>query len=329
MYPQMVERRLVREPDEMTHVLPGVEFRVVPTQPGPFECSTTTIRLGSILLQTGFNKPYMAFATSRPGNAVVQLPLENAEALLLNGVAGFRGILGTYGGGAELLRTSLRPCRHSALILSMDAADALLEPPPDSALLRSKAYAFLRPDTEALERASRIIRAAQDTADTCPGIFEEAEARRALRDSLLGALRPLLRPPSDASVAVAPRGAAARRRIVAAADEFLRLHIERPVYTEDLCDALGVSASSLADAFRGVFAVSPHRFLKLRRLALVRAALRMREGPVPLVKTIALSNGFWHLGQFSHDYRAAFGEMPSETLARVCGDAGTAAPTVH
>jgi hypothetical protein len=38
------------------------------------------------------------------------------------------------------------------------------------------------------------------------------------------------------------------------------------------------------------------------------------------VKSIALSHGFWHLGQFAHDYRATFGEAPSETLAR--GDAG-------
>jgi AraC family transcriptional regulator, ethanolamine operon transcriptional activator len=34
------------------------------------------------------------------------------------------------------------------------------------------------------------------------------------------------------------------------------------------------------------------------------------------VKAVALSHGFWHLGQFAHDYRVAFGEAPSETLAR-------------
>ena len=37
-------------------------------------------------------------------------------------------------------------------------------------------------------------------------------------------------------------------------------------------------------ACRNAFGVSPHRFLKLRRLALVRNLLRVPEGPAPLVK---------------------------------------------
>jgi AraC family ethanolamine operon transcriptional activator len=34
------------------------------------------------------------------------------------------------------------------------------------------------------------------------------------------------------------------------------------------------------------------------------------------VKSVALSHGFWHLGQFARDYRETFGETPTETLAR-------------
>jgi len=59
-------------------------------------------------------------------------------------------------------------------------------------------------------------------------------------------------------------------------------------------------------------------------LAMVRNLLRSREGPAPMVKSVALSHGFWHLGQFAIDYRATYGEMPSETLARARG-AGRAA----
>ena len=116
-----------------------------------------------------------------------------------------------------------------------------------------------------------------------------------------------------------PRSSRARRRIVIAADDYLRAHMGRPIYTEELCDTLAVSASSLAEAFRAVFAISPHRFLKLRRLSMVRGALRTPEGPAPLVKSVALSHGFWHRGQFAHDYHETFGEAPSETLARARG----------
>jgi len=37
---------------------------------------------------------------------------------------------------------------------------------------------------------------------------------------------------------------------------------------------------------------------------------------MPLIKSVALSHGFWHPGQFSHDYRETFREMLSDTLAR-------------
>jgi AraC family transcriptional regulator, ethanolamine operon transcriptional activator len=100
----------------------------------------------------------------------------------------------------------------------------------------------------------------------------------------------------------------------------------RPIYTEELCVALGVSASSLAQAFHGTFGISPHRFLKLRRLAVVRSKLRAWEGQAPLVKSVALAHGFWHLGQFAQDYRALYGEIPSDTLARARRAAGGGRP---
>ena len=55
--------------------------------------------------------------------------------------------------------------------------------------------------------------------------------------------------------------------------------------------------------------------------AMVHSALRATDRPVPLVKTVALDHGFWHLGQFAHDYRAMYGETPSETVLRARPDA--------
>jgi len=61
----------------------------------------------------------------------------------------------------------------------------------------------------------------------------------------------------------------------------------------------------------------------MRRMGMVRTALRARSGPWHSVKAIALSHGFWHLGQFARDYHALYGEPPSATLsqARIAGDA--------
>src|SRR4051794_31801685 len=117
------------------------------------------------------------------------------------------------------------------------------------------------------------------------------------------------------------RGAVARQRTVRNTEDYLCANPMRPIYTQDLCEALAVSASALHESFRMVFGMSPHRYLKLRRMGLVRAALLTRSGPWHSVKAAAYSNGFCHLGQFAQDYKATFGELPSATLAR--------ASTVH
>ena len=105
-------------------------------------------------------------------------------------------------------------------------------------------------------------------------------------------------------------------RRVAAADAFLRAHIDRPVYTDELCAALHVSARALHHSFAAVYGLSPHGYLKRRRLVLVRRALQSARGGPALVKSVALAHGFWHLGRFARDYAATFGEMPSDTVGK-------------
>jgi hypothetical protein len=67
----------------------------------------------------------------------------------------------------------------------------------------------------------------------------------------------------------------AHRRIVNMVDEYLMANTPRPIYTEDLCDVLNVSPARLAEALRASWR-HPHRFLKLRLMAMVRAALCRR-----------------------------------------------------
>src|SRR3954465_7820270 len=76
-----------------------------------------------------------------------------------------------------------------------------------------------------------------------------------------------------------PRQTRDMLRHVAAAEGFLRAHIDRPVYTEELCAALQVSTRTLHQSFVAVYGMSPHAFLKRRRrLVLVHRALRSVHG---------------------------------------------------
>ena len=310
-----VQSRQFTEPEQVTNAQGGVFCQVVPAAPGPFAAALHSISMGDVTLNMGQVSPCMGLLRTAPDRAVLQLPLEGAEGLVLNTVPYRPGMVDTYAGGADLLRVGSRPNSFATLVLPSDAVEKLLEPTAEARLLKPGSFALLQPPPASWNQAKRLIIAARATASTIPGIFEAEQPRCALRDALLKAARDLVSPELDVKILI-PRSTRARRRIVISADEYLRAHMDRPIYTEELCDALAASASSLAEAFRTVFGVSPHRFLKLRRMTMVRAALQSPEGPTPLVKSVVLSHGFWHLGQFAHDYRETFGEAPSETLAR-------------
>jgi AraC-like DNA-binding protein len=89
--------------------------------------------------------------------------------------------------------------------------------------------------------------------------------------------------------------------------------IGQPIYSGDLAKQLGVSVRAIHDAVLRHTGMSLHRYLRLRRLWLVRQRL---VAGTQSVKAAALTFGFWHFGEFSHSYRTTFGETPSETLAR-------------
>ena len=103
------------------------------------------------------------------------------------------------------------------------------------------------------KRTERILRGARATADSVPGTFDAEQPARVAERSW--AAHDLVSPEPEAEIRTPPRHRA-RRRIVVKADEYLRAHLDRPIYTEELCEALAVSASGLSEAFRTVFAVS-------------------------------------------------------------------------
>jgi AraC family ethanolamine operon transcriptional activator len=90
--------------------------------------------------------------------------------------------------------------------------------------------------------------------------------------------------------------------------------VAEPVYSEQLAQQVGVSLRTVHDTILRYRGMSLHRYLKLRRLWLVRKQLL---AGTQSIKACALAFGFWHLGNFSASYRNQFGESPSETIANV------------
>jgi AraC family ethanolamine operon transcriptional activator len=79
----------------------------------------------------------------------------------------------------------------------------------------------------------------------------------------------------------------------------------------EVCTYASVSARSLSRGFQERFGLSTKQYMVATRLSAARR--KLLDGVT--VTEAASEYGFWHLGRFSADYKAMFGELPSETLA--------------
>jgi AraC family ethanolamine operon transcriptional activator len=168
-----------------------------------------------------------------------------------------------------------------------------------------------------VESVARLQRAAQAVFLAAVGsdeVLEIAVADRALEERVLAALCATLtarNPPRQG-----PLSARNHWRCVRTVRDYAEAHLNKGLDLETLCRVSKVSARSLTTAFREVTGLSPQQFVKGRRLAAARNALVSARRTDMSVKSVALHLGFWHFGNFAHDYKTQFGENPSETLER-------------
>lgn len=104
-------------------------------------------------------------------------------------------------------------------------------------------------------------------------------------------------------------------RVVTEVLDFLEASGQWRLSTLHMCRLTHVSERRLQLAFHEMFDVSPSTFLRQRALSACRQALLDGEDSDTRVSDVALDHGFPHLSRFASVYRAAFGELPSETLA--------------
>tara|TARA_R110000751_G_C13707237_1_gene474006 strand:- start:33 stop:995 length:963 start_codon:yes stop_codon:yes gene_type:complete len=131
------------------------------------------------------------------------------------------------------------------------------------------------------------------------------------QDILLMALLELLQ--AEQPSAELPPSYAHRKEVVDRVKRYVDEHMDGPVTMDELCQLTHVSRRTLQYSFTAILGISPLQYLRLTRLNRVRRALRAAS-PEQSVTEIATYWGFWHLGQFAHDYKQQFGECPSHTL---------------
>ena len=164
--------------------------------------------------------------------------------------------------------------------------------------------------------ASRLLRlheAAGHLAKTAPDILAKPEVARAIEEALVEAMILCLTEGHSDDVRNVHRH---RARVMRRLEEVLTSTPDRPLYMPQLCTTVGASYTTLRDCCQDYLGMSPKRYLWLRRMQLVRRALRIADAEKTTVTEIATDYGFWELGRFAVAYRSVFGEAPSAALRR-------------
>ena len=299
---------------ELQASLKTLQLKGVALEAGRFSGSVFMLDLGDFALEVVRTSPALVIEATSSGRSGCLLLLEGASAARWDGRPVDPCDIASLQPCGRLSASFHDPCACAFVSTEPAQGKALFGTVQGTRFARRGLVQVRRSSFKAHAWLSSVIRTAEEWSRSALDTFRDDEARRGLRATLLEAICGLFG--SAEAGRFSPGRAAGRDRIVRRADEFLCANPMRPIYTEDLCETLGVSASALHEAFHAVFGISPHRYLKLRRMSLVRATLLSSAGPWRSVKAAAMSYGFWHLGQFAHDYRVIFGELPSATLAR-------------
>jgi AraC-like DNA-binding protein len=132
-----------------------------------------------------------------------------------------------------------------------------------------------------------------------------------IENTLMSAL--LFLQPHDRTEEFSQLSTTGEGRIVTRVRDYLEAHADEEIDMPRLVEVAGVPLRTLYHLFRQSLGTTPMQLLRDIRLDRVRQAL-LEGGAERTVTTVAFEWGFDHLGRFAQQYRARFGESPSETL---------------
>ena len=249
--------------------------------------------------------PRILDARLSPGCTAVMFTMDQGQTIRVNGNdKDDRDKIVIAHGGARYHVVELVERRHATIVFSPEIADrGWPEIDPHAKILPTSlpAIGWLR------TLVTEILAISSSFEET-----ETKQAAHAIKESVLAgidtAFADMVAPPWLSRV-----NSVRQLRIFQKIQDILAAGIGAPIYSTELARHVGVSVRTVHDTVHRYTGMSLHRYLRLRRLWLVRQ--RLREG-THSVKACALAFGFWHLGDFARSYRSEFGETPSQTVAR-------------
>jgi AraC family ethanolamine operon transcriptional activator len=249
--------------------------------------------------------PRISDAQLAPKCTAVGFTMDDGVPIRFNGVERDQSLITIAGGGAVYSAVEMTPRQYASIIFRPEVMNRNWPQPGSHFIL-------VEVDPAIHLKLRNLVWRVISVASEIGGQPETVPVAMAIREALLAAIDTAIAETTP-SKWIDQRDAVRQFKIFRDIEEALAGHVGDVIYSEALAHHIGVSVRTMRDAVQRHRGMSLHRYLRLRRLWLVRR--RLIAG-ADSVKSAALAYGFWHLGDFGRAYREQFGEMPSETLAR-------------
>jgi AraC-like DNA-binding protein len=281
---------------------------------GQFRARLTQVKLHRLrLMATEEQLSRIAFVAVPADLILVSLPIDGRPGPIWGGVRMRAGEIMTLGPGQRAHARTDGPSRSGAIWLPVQDLARYGRALIGATFAVPSAARSWRSSSAAGRELRQLHGAGTRMAEVRPVILVDAEAAHGLEQQLIHALVECL----SAGPAHETAPATLRHQdIVVRFEGLLEAQPERNLPIGEICAALGVSERTLRGVCAEQLGISPTSYLRLRRMHSVHDTLRSGAPEAASVSEVARRYGFGHLGRFSADYRALFGELPSATLRR-------------
>ena len=305
--------------DYQAHV-PGARLSVVSNSHKDFKAEIAWIELANLnLLQCHEILPRIADISFAPGRFFIEFPTRRGDSSICDGVKVQLGDIVFHKRDERIHQRTCGPYRWGLISLTPNYLETMGAAIAGVKLKTPDATRILRPTRPALTELRRLHAKAFSFAQSHPDLVRKNEVMHAIEQELLLVLVKCLASKNVRGLSDTQKRYA---KIILKLEAVLAANTRRPQTAPKIAAIIGTSERTLRLACTEILGMGPKQYGRLKRLNMVRAALRDAHSPVHTVAEAANRYGFSEMGRFSATYRAVFGELPSTTLNRIKTDSG-------
>lgn len=307
-------RRQTHDSDEHADALSEWDQVYDQLSPGAFEGSLVDVWFrGLQLFRETTNRAVSQRGTTWNDCYVVGIPVAMKGAGLFSKQVLTQDSIFTFHSNQEFSLTAPENFDILALAIPETALIEAIQPDSleDFQKLFPNAPTVMRANAAQLDELRSCLLSIFDPSCFEPELLAYPQVQKAISSAVIGHLAEVLN--SSTQAPMPTRSFKGRCHVVKEATSYALEHTTEPITIAELCLKLNVSRRMLNYCFTDVLATNPVHYLRTLRLNGVRRELRLPGNVRGSIRDTACKWGFWHLPRFASEYRAMFGELPSET----------------